>query len=372
MKTPAQLVETEFRSLHHAGHRTTFSVGEARVSVVSASAEPIEAMRSIAAPFFDESQSLSLYTVGISMSGDLWHQVSRNPIELDTHSEVRVHKSDDDSSVAMVLRDRSNKRVLVICPASVRRAGMAALRVARALILGDLSVSGLRFLHAACVAQGQTGIVITGHGTSGKTSTMLNLLHHGWDYVSNSRIGLDLDGDSRYAQGFPIHAAVRPDSLAAIPNLWVALESLRHVEVAGHRGMPDIVDKRVNISAAQLSRMFGVGVRPRCLISMIVFPEYDSAARHATLEKFSETEAARLITEQELRGRADLSPQQTYLKDIDPLGLGDARPPLFVELVMRRIFCYRLVQNRHLNPEAASLLLRAHNSNCARLEATAV
>lgn len=77
---------------------------------------------------------------------------------------------------------------------------------------------GLYPLHAACLAQGGAGVVVTGPSGSGKSTVALVLLAAGYDYVSEDLVFLRDDGEPT-AYGFPDELGLTEEAGTLFPAL---------------------------------------------------------------------------------------------------------------------------------------------------------
>jgi HprK-related kinase B len=78
---------------------------------------------------------------------------------------------------------------------------------------------GYVLLHAGAVAQGGRCLALCGPPGAGKSTTALNLLSGGLDFVTNDRLLLEASGDSVDAQGVPKHPRVNPGTILSNPLL---------------------------------------------------------------------------------------------------------------------------------------------------------
>jgi len=96
----------------------------------------------------------------------------------------------------------------------------APLRVALHLVLQDERTG---FSHAAAVAPpGRRGVLLTGPGGSGKSTTALAAASLGWDLASEDYVLADLRGDGVRAWSLYATAKLDAPSLALLPELRAA------------------------------------------------------------------------------------------------------------------------------------------------------
>lgn len=92
-----------------------------------------------------------------------------------------------------------------------------------------LSESAYLF-HAAAVAQNGTGIVIAAQSGKGKSTTALNLLNKGLNFVSNDRVILQKEADGFTMIGVPKHPRVNPGTLLNNPKVTHILKEPQRFE----------------------------------------------------------------------------------------------------------------------------------------------
>lgn len=82
-----------------------------------------------------------------------------------------------------------------------------------------LRVHGRYLLHAAGVSHRGRALLLVGASGSGKTTTSLNLLLHGWQLLANDVVLLTAESDGVTAWPLPDKITVRPKTLALLPQL---------------------------------------------------------------------------------------------------------------------------------------------------------
>ncbi len=124
---------------------------------------------------------------------------------------------------------------------------------------------GLYGLHACGLRRGDTGLLIVGSSGAGKTTTTLNLVRHGWGYLSDDAVLLRAfegeEGGRVEALAFRRGFSCTPETLAALPGL----------QGSGGAEFGDPAGKRV-VTLDAADAVFA----PRCTPRLLLFPE-----RHA-------------------------------------------------------------------------------------------
>ncbi len=133
---------------------------------------------------------------------------------------------------------------------------LGLLMLLRPLGLYGLHACGLRKPDVCGDAGGDVGALLVGGSGAGKTTTTLNLIRHGWDYLSDDAVLLREAGERVEAVAFRKGFSCTPKTLLAFPGL-------RGVEEFGDPSGKRVVD---------LGATFGGGFVPRCTPRLLLFP----------------------------------------------------------------------------------------------------
>ena len=99
----------------------------------------------------------------------------------------------------------------------------------RPLLAWWLSDAGMQVVHAAGVAKDGRGVLLTGRGGSGKTTTALLCVQAGWAYAGDNNLVLEL-GDRLRGHALYSSATVRPGTLERMPRLCERLRNANRLE----------------------------------------------------------------------------------------------------------------------------------------------
>lgn len=99
----------------------------------------------------------------------------------------------------------------------------------RPLFAWWLSDLGLQVVHAAGVGTAGRGVILTGRGGSGKTTTALLCVQAGWAYAGDNNLVLELGGRLR-GHALYASATVRPGTLERMPGLRARLRNARRLD----------------------------------------------------------------------------------------------------------------------------------------------
>lgn len=163
------------------------------------------------------------------------------------------------------------------------------MRLIRELFISLItSVNDCCFLHAACVANDEVAIAITGNKFAGKTTMCLNLLRHGWGFVSNDKLILHRKNCiSTQCYGLPISLGIREGTKELYSD------ELGNMEI-------DEEDNRYYLSPNQLLDNFSVKVSNGKTLKMILIPHLMPYVEKIALRKISDAESKLILLQQSL------------------------------------------------------------------------
>lgn len=118
-------------------------------------------------------------------------------------------------------------------------------------------------IHGACVAKNDEGIIISGNKRAGKTTTMLNLLNKGYDYICNDRIAIKKVNDKYVAIGIPFSMGIILKDTSKLFD-----KSKFHID-------KDFDESKVYIENNQVADLFDVNVKSMVNIKSIIVPKYN-------------------------------------------------------------------------------------------------
>jgi len=95
----------------------------------------------------------------------------------------------------------------------------------RSILHWWMEMNGLQLVHGAAVGYGGRGVLMPGHGGSGKSSTSLACLMSGFDFVSDDYLALALDPEPRAYRLYST-AKLAPESLSLYPDLTARVRTV--------------------------------------------------------------------------------------------------------------------------------------------------
>ena len=154
-------------------------------------------------------------------------------------------------SSILSLYDREARRAIVWTPDAAEVPYYETASPLRTLLSWWLDAAGLQVVHAAGVGEGGRGVLLTGRGGSGKTTTALLCAEAGFGYAGDNNLVLEPTvppiGHALFAS-----ATVRPDPLERLPRLRARLRN--EARLATEKGLLFLDDR----PDARLLRSFEV------------------------------------------------------------------------------------------------------------------
>ena len=155
---------------------------------------------------------------------------------------VLISMSESETSIVGDLEEHSNQAINLICT-------LFGLSLAR---------RGYPMLHASAIARVDdgAGFMFLGNSGSGKSSVALQFIEHGgYEFVSNDRVLLSVDGDHVEIVGLPKKPRVNPGTLLASNTLSRLVPPRR---VRAYREMPsDVLWQLEEKTDVDVTRSFG-------------------------------------------------------------------------------------------------------------------
>jgi len=202
---------------------------------------------------------------------------------------------------------------------------IALMRILRELGINRAQRRGGLLLHAAAMAVGDRGIVITGPKGAGKTSLLIHALRaRSARYVSNDRVVVPAAGRP-LATGVPTIVALRRGTLDLFPSLaaraaasgYACRLTLGEALATGSRptdprGKPD------SLSPAQLCRLLDVASLACSEIAAIVFPRITGEAGTFALRRLTEAEVVEEIPDMLFGVRGGRHTSSVFADPADP------------------------------------------------------
>ena len=152
-----------------------------------------------------------------------------------------------------------------------------AKRIFTTTVIKVLQEHDYTILHAACVAQGNDAFIISGDKRSGKTTTVLNLLKKGYDYIANDRIAVKEINGEVVVVGIPFSMGIMlkdADSLFDISDLKQANDGL---------------ERKVYIENHNIESTFNVNVKSKAIVKSILLPKINDSLDSINVNRVDDT-----------------------------------------------------------------------------------
>ncbi len=136
-------------------------------------------------------------------------------------------------------------------------------RIYTTVLIKLLQLDGYTIIHGACIAKDNKAIIISGNKRAGKTTTMLNLLKRGYNYVSNDRIAIKRINDTIVAIGIPFSMGIIKSDITANIN-----PDEFKIDKDGDK-------EKIYVENYQIPKVLNVNIQPTAIVKSIIVPSYD-------------------------------------------------------------------------------------------------
>jgi hypothetical protein len=204
---------------------------------------------------------------------------------------------------------KKERRIVLVTSGKLEVRQEEGVQTLRAAIKWLLMERGWIPMHSACVAKDDRAICVTGQKSSGKTSTLLNLLvRNGCDLLAVDKFLVRDAGSHLEVCGLPGKAGVRVGSAVVQPLLldWLAesavhffpnmsAEAVRHIaatntaEQLRHRG------EKIHMLPAELANLFGTSITPTAPLVLLLAPVFDLRIEESRLDRIGPEEAIGML-----------------------------------------------------------------------------
>lgn len=168
--------------------------------------------------------------------------------------------------------------------------------------------NGFYFFHASGVSKNNKSVVIAGSRNSGKTSVMSILLQNDFDYIANSRIGIN---DSLYSIGQPymlgmrintIYKSLSEDHQDRIFKTEDYQRVEKILELWRFNGDKEAIlkryyDRKINLKNKEIKEIFNCGLKKKSNLKAIIIPEYCSNLQRIEIEKLNKSEKMTILVD---------------------------------------------------------------------------
>lgn len=128
-----------------------------------------------------------------------------------------------------------------------------------------LQKNGFIIIHGACVSKNDEAIILSGNKRCGKTTTLINLLDRGYDFIANDRIAVKKINDEFIVQGIPFSMGIILEDALKYPGFDI---KNKKIEIDGEK-------KKVYVETSDISKMFDVYSKSSGVVKSIIVPKYN-------------------------------------------------------------------------------------------------
>ena len=128
-----------------------------------------------------------------------------------------------------------------------------------------LQKNGFVIMHGACVSKDDQAIIISGDKRCGKTTTLMNLLDRGYDFIANDRIAVKKINDQFIVQGIPFSMGIILEDALRYPGFNI---KNKKIQIDGDK-------KKVYVDSDDISKMFDVYSKSSGIVKGIITPKYE-------------------------------------------------------------------------------------------------
>lgn len=163
-----------------------------------------------------------------------------------------------------------------------------------------LEEKGFYGFHSSCVSIRNNGIAFIGKRGCGKTNSMLNMIHHGYDFLCNDKLALQYDGNNINCYGVAQDISIRMDL-----NFRSIFQNNKYVDYANRNGLFfsddfSLDNNKISIYPKDLIKINNVNQVSTSQLKTVIFPSYDPNINHLIVHELSKNEIIQLLKENQL------------------------------------------------------------------------
>lgn len=136
------------------------------------------------------------------------------------------------------------------------------------------------FPHGGLISLNGVGIALIGDKRSGKTTTILNCLKNGADFITNDDVSFSFQNGGLVGQGWPRGIAIRGDSVKMVFNIRNLSEFYEKLSHPGNKliqtstFLGEEPNGLIFFQPKELADIFGVNVLPSIDLNIVVFTNF--------------------------------------------------------------------------------------------------
>ncbi len=171
--------------------------------------------------------------------------------------------------------------------------------------------NGYSYYHAACVEKNSNGIAIIGERNSGKTTILNILLQEGFNFVSNSHLGMKTCNDNIIALGSPSRMGIRFGTLETVLSKKTKMSIIENTEfkdkfsndIQNH--LSSYKSKKFNIKVNELKQIYSTNLVNKTILKVIMVPFYMPEIEHMQIKKLNIEEKREVLLKNSRNGSYD-------------------------------------------------------------------
>ncbi|MBR6689893.1 MAG: hypothetical protein IKL65_01010 [Bacilli bacterium] len=141
-----------------------------------------------------------------------------------------------------------------------------------------LQKNGFIIIHGACVSKNDEAIIFSGNKRCGKTTTLINLLNRGYDFIANDRIAVKKINDEFIVHGIPFSMGIILED--ALKYSGFDLKN-KKIEIDGEK-------KKVYVESSDISKMFDVYSKSSGILKSIIVPKYNQNIENINVSRIDD------------------------------------------------------------------------------------
>lgn len=206
-----------------------------------------------------------------------------------------------------------------------------------------LEIKGYIAFHSSCVEKDGNGILFVAGRNSGKTVCMLNMMHYGWNSVTNDKCAINEENGSFNAYGIAQSVSIRMSKeFRNRPENQKYVEyGLRIGKTFSDQNM--LEGNNITMNDVELANLNGVLQVEDTIIKTLFVPKYNPSIKEPTFNRMSEIEILKALREQLLPLVHDTT---VFLKNMHLENEIIYNPEIIINKLIQ-LPCYYCEQNEH-------------------------
>lgn len=221
-----------------------------------------------------------------------------------------------------------------------------------------LEIKGYIAFHSSCVEKDRTGILFVASRNSGKTVCMLNMMHYGWNSVTNDKCAINEENGIFNAYGIAQSVSIRMSKeFRSMP------ENQKYVEYGLRMGktfsdVNMLEGNNITMNDIELARLNGVSQVEDTVLKTLFVPKYNPSIKEPIFTRMTAIEILKILREQLLPLVHDTT---NFLKNIHLEEEFIYNPEIIINKLIE-LPCYYCEQNEHTTEEFVTKVRTLHSN----------